>query len=693
MQRTDTNIPYLISNIESQKNKDIRYINKDFESFRTALINFAKTYFPDSYKDFTPESTGMMLIELASYIGDVLSFYLDQQFKELFLDTAIEKKNILKLAKAFGYKPKGKTPSEVDLDVYLIVPSELSGTVYVPDYDYGLKLHKSALVTTNTTPIIYFQTDADVDFSQNTIRDKSEYVVYQYNATTGLPTHHLLKKVVKARSGKIETMYYNVDSPSRFLDVKVDDTDVIEIVDVFDSDGNEWYKVDYLTQETIFEATSNTQTNDPILYTDADEVPYLLKMLNVSRRFIEERDSDGYMHLRFGSGVSYNPDNEIIPNPWSIQVPISGSTTFTSPALDPTNFLNTRTLGMAPYNTTLTIRYRAGGGVATNSRSNTISTFINRAYTLDTTGLNSSEVSNTVTSLAINNPEAAYGGRDEESLEEIRMNASAHFASQNRVVTREDYIVRAYSLPPKFGSVAKVFAIPAIHASPNTPTEQFNYAPVVSKELQDELITSFVNSGMNLVAATQIVNQLGRQKYETNPNTRGESLYHNIGSNPLGINLYVLAYNDAKQLTIAASALKYNLKNYINKHRMITDGVNILDGYIINIGIHFKVVASKQYNKHEVLEKCITEMRDYFKIENWQFNQPIIFSDIYSRLQNILGVSSVSDIRIVNLYGGNYSSYVYDITSNTYDSVIYPSREVSIFEIKYPSTDIKGIVK
>lgn len=708
MPRTNTNIPYTTTELETNRNKDIRYVSKDFETYRLALIDFAKTYFSDSYRDFSPESTGMMLIELAAYIGDSLSFYLDQQFKELFLESAIEKRNILKIAKLLGYKPKGKVPSSTYIDMYTVVPAILDGGTYRPDSgSYGITVSKGAVLSTNMTPVIYFETNADVDFSQNTIRDSSENVVYQYNTATGIPTHYLLKKVVKANAGQTKTLTYSVDSPTKYLDIKIDEENVVEIIDINDSENREWYKVDYLTQDTIFKAVENTAANDPILSTDSDEVPYLLKMLNISRRFIEQRDENGYLHAIFGSGISYNPDDELILNPWSVSLPLSGSETFASTAIDPSNFMNTKTLGMAPYNTTLTIRYRVGGGAETNVPSNTITDIVSRTYTLETAGLDLNSVSSAVNSLAVNNPMSAEGGRDEESIEEIRVNASANFSTQNRIVTREDYIVRTYSMPPKFGSIAKVFALPAYSSTPNAPTEI--YSPV-SKYIYPPTEASGWDPPLSWIPGTwpegsnppnysglvpnyfKYVGTTEGIPLPTTIDTRGESLYDRIGGNPLGVNLYVLAYNNLKQLTNASTALKRNIKNYLNKHRILTDGINIYDGYVVNIGVHFKVSASRNYNKHEVLERCMTEMKEFFKIENIQFNQPIILSEIISKLQAVKGVVNVADVSIVNLSGGNYSSYRYDIKGNTFSNVIYPSREVSVFEVKSPNTDIKGIV-
>jgi len=239
----------------------------------------------------------------------------------------------------------------------------------------------------------------------------------------------------------------------------------------------------------------------------------------------------------------------------------------------------------------------------------------------------------------VNNPKPATGAKNQDSLQDIKNNALGNFATQNRLVTREDYIIRAYSMPAKFGSVSKAYIV---------PDDQILQQDQVEKRIP----------------------------------------------NPLALNMYVLGYNASKQLVELNQAVKENLKNYLNHYRILTDAVNIKDAFIINIGINFEITTLPNYNSNEVLLKCIDALKTYFEIDKWQINQPIIKSAITNIIGNVLGVQTIVSTKITNLFKSEngYSGNVYDLNPATKNGIIYPSLDPSIFEIKYPNTDIKGRV-
>jgi hypothetical protein len=625
----------LLSRTSQDKNKrSVKYITKDFAGFRDNLIKYLKSYFPETINDFHPASSGMMLIELNAYVGDVLSFYLDQSFKEVFLDTAVEKKNILNRAKFLGYKPTLKSPSTTYVDVYCVVPSILSNSLYVADTQYALYIGAGMqLSAENSTK---FETMESVDFSDN-FHSNREDVIYEYSA--GVPSKFIMKKTAQVVAGETKSFTYSVSDPQEYLRIKIPDSNVTDIISVVDSENNKWHEVDYLAQDTIYYETKNTDQTNVEYYQHKEYVPYILRLIRTNKRFTKEIDHLGNVFIRFGAGTSYNMDDEIISNPYSVSIPISGAS-FTNTVIDPNNYLKTKTLGEAPYNTTFTISYRIGGGTSTNVGSNTINKIekINVSLSEPNNSLNQASIRQAIQSIAVNNPLPANGGSDFESTDKIRNIASSYFAAQNRVVTKEDYIARVLSMPAKYGKISKVYASPSF--------------------LQQGDITKKWND----------VNQFG-------------------------VNLYVLSKDSNNRLTQATNALKNNLKTYLSKYRILTDGINILDGEIINIRIKFRIVALPQYNKNYVLIKCISNIADYFNIDNIEFNQQIVISEIYYILQSIEGVQAVKSVEIENIYGGNYSNCVYDINANTKNGIVYPSRELSIFEIKYPENDIKGTVE
>jgi hypothetical protein len=611
--------------------KDIKYLNKDFTELRSSLVNYAKTYFPTTYNDFTPASPGMMFMEMAAYVGDVLSFYLDNQFQETFLQYARQTNNLYELAYMFGYKPNVTGVALVDISFYQQVPAILSGSSYVPDFNYTLYIEPNARVTSNLNSNISFLVEDPIDFSVSSSGDPTEVTIYQIAGST--PQSFLLKKNRKAISSNINQKQYTFDEPVQFATVDLSDENIIGILDCFDSDSNQWYEVDYLAQDTIYKSIKNTNTNDPYLSQYQGDTPYLLQLEQVQRRFVTRFIDSGSLQIQFGAGTATDKDEEIIPNPDNVGLGLPFEKDRLTVAYSPNNFTFTRTYGIAPSSTTLTFRYLTGGGVSANVPSNDLTQLTSTTRFLNS-NLDPNTANSIFASLAVTNPEAASGGGSGDTEEEIRQNSSANFASQQRTVTQDDYLVRTLAMPAKYGTVAKAYIEP----------------------------------------------------------TKAQTI--SAGESNSILDLYVLSNDSNGYLTTASPALKQNIITYLSQYRMVNDSINIKDGFIINIGVNFEIILLPNYNNNQVLTACILALQDYFKVSNWQINQPIILRNVYIILDRIEGVQTVKTVDIVNKVGVNlgYSPYAYDITGATANNVIYPSLDPSIFEVKYLDTDIQGKV-
>ena len=619
--------------------KDVSYLGKDFGQFRKNLIDFTKQYFPNDYNDFNESSPGMLFMEMSAYVGDVLSYYADNNLKESLLEQASERKNIYDLARSLGYKSKNAIPAYTDLNVFQLVPSTGSGVNNSPDFSYALSI-KPGMQVKEDGGAAEFRTLDSIDFTFSSSFNTTEVTVYESDEVTNQPTYYLLKKKAKVVSGDVKTATFTFTSPKQYDKIVLDETNVIDIISCQESDGDNWYHVEYLAQDTIFRDVPNLLENDPDFAQYRSSSPSLLKLLKTSKRFITRLRSDKKMEIQFGAGISDNNDEEIIPNPDNVG---NGIAAFRRPIdvdIDPSNFLYTRAYGQAPANTTLTITYTVGGGVSDNVASSVLTKVENIEFDDDPNATTSAAMVNFVkSSISTTNESPARGGKSADTLQDIKNNALSNFATQNRLVTKDDYIIRCYSMPAKFGSVAKAYIVP-----------------------DDQL-------SQNQMETTRI-------------------------PNPLAMNLYVLGIDNNNNLTSLNDAVKTNLKNYLDYYRILTDAVNILNAFIVNIGIEFEITVNSNYNSNEVLLLCINELKEYFSIDKWQINQPIIMSDVMNILGNIDGVQSVVDLDFKNLFNtaDNYSGNVYDLESATKQGIIYPPLDPAIFEIKFLNKDIKGRV-
>ncbi len=616
------------------QDKDVKYLNKDYNSYKNQLMEFAEVYFPNSFNDFSEGNPGMMFLEMAAYVGDVLSFYTDTQLRESFLTLAQEKENLYNLAYAMGYKPKVTAASSVNLNVFQLLPSKLVNNTYVPDFDYALKIPSTTVFNSTEGPKFYL--DNQIDFNTSSSLNPTDISIFSYDGSN--PSYFLLKKSSKVISGEIKSQTFNIGSVEKFKTLELFDNNIISIESIIDDEGNNWYEVPYLAQDTIFEEIENTGANDPELNQYNHQTPFLLKLKKSTRRFVSRFKTNNQLEIQFGAGISDKSDEEIIPNPDNIGLGINDGRSKLDVAYDPSNFLFTKTYGQAPSNTTLTVTYIVGGGLESNVQSNTIKE-VDSFNPISKPNLNNGLLRKIISSVASNNSEAASGGGSGDSIEDIRLNTMANFSAQQRTVTKNDYIIRTLSLPSKFGKIAKAYIT------------------------QDDQI-----SQLNTV-------------YNTIPN-------------PSALNLYTLGYNQNGYLTPLNIATKTNLSTYLEQYRMLTDAINIKNAFVINFSLDFEITVFKNYSNNEILLECISELKDYFNIDKWQINQPIIISEISNLLAGIKGVQTVESVKLTNKNGVplGYSQYKYDFIGATKKGVIYPSLDPSIFELKYPDQDINGRV-
>lgn len=577
--------------------KDIRYLNRNFTDFRKELIDYTKNYFPDTYNDFSAASPGVMFIEMASYVGDVLSFYQDQQLQETFLRHAKNPANLYPLAYMMGYRPKISSAAQVRLSLSQIV-DDLEGT---PDFSQAGFIGENTTIIASTGNNTSFIIANSVNFAQSSSVDPTEVTINGDGTAT-------LTKTTTAFSAEVVEVLQTIGDFERFKTITISDVNILGVLDIVDSNNDRWYEVPFLGQDTIIEADNLSTT------------PNTLKLEKVERRFVSRFTSSGQLQIQFGAGIESNTltEESFLPSPTNIGFNPTGDGTLKT-AFDPSNFLFTKSYGLAPVNTTLTIRYLKGGGVQSNEPAGAISQTFPQGNN---------------PSINIINEEPATGGRDGDTVEEIRESALRAFAEQQRTVTTSDYVVRAVSLPTRFGVVSKAFA------------------------------TRDTFSGIR------------------------SSL------SPLEVSLYVLSSDTNGNATQAGNVLKENLKKYLSEYIMLTDNVTIKDAFVVNIGIDYEISILPEALGQEVLLRTSQAIVDYFRKDRFNINQVIDLNNLSVTLDRVDGVKTVKSIRIFNkagvINGFTYSDSKYDLQSATRQNVIYPSLDPCLFELKFPNEDIKG---
>lgn len=601
--------------------RDIKYLNRDFDNLRGQLVEFTKNYFSDTYNDFSPTSPGVMMIELASYVADVMAFYQDTQLQETFIQHAKDPRNLIDLAYMLGYKPKITTVSNVNLEVSQIVtpnPYNLNE----PDWDQAVRISENTQIQSRQNDVSTFIVDQVIDFRYSSSMDPTNVVINEFDETL-TPLSFRLVKNIPARSGAIKSLTKTFTTAQPFSTVVIEDVNIVGILDIVDENGSgdKWYEVPFLGQETVFIQEANANA-------DRNVVRNRLTLRKVPKRFVTRYNSAGNLIVQFGSGINPDEDTTFTPQMNNVGLGTNTGISRLDFAYDPSNFLYTRTYGLSPTGTTLRIRYIVGGSVQSNVPANTITRVIN--IETDSTD------PDILDRIFFNNPGAADGGSDGDTIEELRQNSLRAFNEQNRTVTLEDFVVRCYSLPSNLGSVAKVYAI------------------------QDQIGTT----------------------------NRTDDII--LDSNPLSLSVYTLSYNLEGKLTSSSPTLKSNLKNYLSQFTLLTDAVNLKDAFIINFGLEYEIIVYPDQVGREVLLRCKNELASFFDTSRWNINQPINISEIYVLLDKVKGVQTVQNVRLFNKVGGVYSPYGYDFEGATKNNTIYPSLDPCIFELKYPNRDLRG---
>lgn len=607
--------------------KEVKYLNKDFVSFRNALINHAKIYFPDSYNDFNEASLGMMFMEMSSYVGDVLAYYTDANLKESFLAYAEETDNIIYLAQSLGYRYKTTVPATVTLDIYQLIPAIGTNGENI-DFRFALKIEDGMVIQSENFPNVKFRTIEPVDFS---IYDSGDFLATIYSVDgVGNPTRYLIKKTVPAVAGTITTSTYTIESTQQFLKLTLPYTDIIEVLDIYDDNGNKWYEVDYLAQDTILFDEENSDRYNNTFYTGTGSLApqRILKMKRASKRFTTRRNFEGNIELNFGAGNSAYPDQILVPTPQTVQY----NNTFSTSTDIANSYLNTRTYGAVPLQgTTLTVRYTRGGGIESNVPQNDLTNIKSiNIKNNDTDFNNSTDVSllnEMKLSVAVSNPEPATGGRGAETKEEIRQNAMAFFAAQDRAITQNDYLVRTLSMPAKYGSIAKAY---------------------VEKDVENFAINIYTlgyDSKYNLT----ILNNAVKENLIT--------YLSNYRDLTTGINIKnAFIINIGVKFSIIALA-KYN------KNEVLLRCIQQIQ--------NFFAIDNWQIGQPIIL-------RDLY--------------ELLDKVEGVRTVSDIEIINKYNPTDG-YSNNFYYIPAATVDGIIYTSADPSIFELKYPNIDIEGLAK
>jgi hypothetical protein len=542
------------------------YLAKDFRSFRNELYSHARLFFSDKIQDFSEPGLGGLLLDMAAYIGDSMSYYLDHQFNELNWSTAIENKNIKRHLKNAGVKARGANPAIVMLKIYFEIPAETIDGNSAPKA--SLLPTVSSLTSFRSNDGVLFTLLDDINFSEKDSEGNYKYesVVVETDQS-GIPTSYVVIRSGLAMSGERKEETYVIPDVSKpFREIIIPDEDVTSIISVRDNDGNEYYEVESLSQDTVFKRVINKSN-------DKNDVPYNLEVAPAPYRFISEYDYDTRLTtIRFGSGDALSTDDDLIPDPSDLGLPLYGKSVFSRFSLDPNKILQTQTLGIAPRNTVLTISYRAGGGLEHNVSEGTIRT-ISDLFVSFPSRANAAEAQAVRASVDVDNPLPAVDGDRAPTLDELRFQIPAVRNSQSRIITKSDLIARIYTLPNEFGRVFRV------GIRPNPINSLASQIFIVSRDKSGNLKNSSDTLKKNL---KRYINEFRAV------NDAFDILDARIIN--LGINIDVTAHPDANKGQVAQTIVS-NIANLLDKKNIQIDQP-IAESDIINSVLNSQGVIS-----------------------------------------------------------------------------------------------------
>jgi len=509
----------------SGKKVAINYTNRDFNSIKNELVNYARKYYPDTYKDFSEAGFGSLMMDTVAYVGDILSFYTDYQANESFLETAIEYDNVVKHARQLGYRLNKSPSSYGTATLYIIVPATSAGqpnAAYKPVIKRG-----TTLSSDNNTQ---FMLTEDVDFSDTS----NNVVVSAVDSNTGLPTSYAIQCYGQVVSGRIVEEIITVGNYERFLKVRLGGTDIAEVISIEDSEGNEYYEVENLSQNVIYRAITNTNSED------RENTPSLIKPRYISRRFVVEKASD-ITTLQFGTGDESSDKSSAISEPSTVVMFAYGKDYVTDTAIDPSRLVDSNKFGVAPSNTTLRVRFRVNSSLGNNLSAGALSSVRTVNFSFENENdLSPSLIQNVIGSLEVNNDTPIVGSVSLPTSQEVKIRSQGMFATQHRAVTREDYMNMVYAMPDRFGMVKRVNVI------------------------QDN------------------------RSFKRN------------------LNLYIVSEDNDGKLIQSNQSLKSNLKTWLNKNKMITDSIDMLDAKIVNFGIQFEAIGEVNQDNIDLLSDAVT---------------------------------------------------------------------------------------
>jgi len=595
---------------DQKKILPINYTNRDFRSIREDLLDMAERFYPDSFQDFSEASFGAMMLDAAAYVGDQLSFYLDYNVNESFLDTAFQFNNILRHGQVLGYKSQGRPSTFGQATMYLIVPASTTGIG--PDQAYLPILRRGARFTTNGG--LNFMLTENVDFSN----PRNDVAIARNDTSTGAPTHYAVRAFGNVVSGFMQQERIDVGPFERFRSVNILTPNISEIISIFDSEGNEYFEVDYLAQDIVYKEISNNNYKN-------DNVPSVIKPFLVSRKFVTEYQEDRAV-IQFGSG---NPNaSNVVAEPQKVAMDIYGKTYNTDKTFDPTRLTANQNYGIVPSDTTLTIVYRVTNPTNSNVSVGSLKNVASRTFDYkDRVSLSNTKVQEVNESIEVYNDKPIVGDTSFLTSDELKRRVFDTFPTQNRAVTQTDYENIVYRMPVKFGSIKRV------------------------------------------------------------------SVQRDPDSQKRNLNMYIISEDKFGKLTTSNSTIKNNIKTWINNYRMLSDTIDILDTFILNIGIDFIIKAHPTFNKFVALDNAVRALRSKYQT-CYYIGEQFSISDVYSYLKEVDGVLDVIDVKIISKTTSDYSQANISINDNispTGNYLIVPKN--AIVEIKYPEVDIKGKVR
>ena len=595
----------------AKKFPPINYTSRDFNSIKSDLVEYAKRYYPTTFKDFNDASFGALMLDTVAYVGDIVSYYLDHQANESFLSTAVEYDNIVKLARQTGYKFQHRASSSGIISAFILCPANANGigpdTKYIPVLRPG-----STFATPSGATFI-------LNEAINFASAENEVVVAQVDADN-TPTYYAIRAFGVVTSGDLDQEQVTLGAFEKFRTIELATDDITEIISVTDSEGHSYFEVDHLSQNTIHVPVVNNRS-------DKSKVSAILLPVIVPRRFVVERERTKTF-LQFGYGSDSEIKTNSIVDPTDVLLDLHGRTHITDRSFDPTKLMSTDKFGVAPANTTLTVVIRTNTPSTTNAAANTLTGIVSPRFQFkNRTALDTTKLATVEGSLEISNEDPLVGDTALPSSEEIKARVKANFASQNRAVTLEDYQAVIYNMPAQFGAVKRCTV------------------------LQDP-----------------------------------DSFRRNI-------NIHVISEDEDGELATTPITTKENLKTWITRHKMINDTIDILDVRVVDIGINFGIKVDDATGKHEILQTCYEVLRSELLFRVPQIGEAFPVGSIYKILNNVPGVLDTVRVKVVNKSGGVYSDVPLDI--NTYlsaDGRTLFVPEDYIWEIRFPSRDIKGVV-